>query len=127
MVEGASTWMLSKGEEELSQRPAPPALGGVFPAPSPASSASSSAGARTELRLEAGLPLASWDLVCSCEMMSPVPPLSEVLLGHRTTVSYERSPYLYPLYGLGELPQAFARLAAVYGGTYMLHKSIDRI
>ncbi|GMP43740.1 hypothetical protein CsSME_00012986 [Camellia sinensis var. sinensis] len=28
----------------------------------------------------------------------------------------------YPLYGLGELPQAFARLSAVYGGTYMLNK-----
>mmetsp|Transcript_9564 Transcript_9564/g.16904 ORF Transcript_9564/g.16904 Transcript_9564/m.16904 type:complete len:445 (+) Transcript_9564:56-1390(+) len=32
------------------------------------------------------------------------------------------SPYLYPRYGLGELPQAFARLSAVYGGTYMLNK-----
>uniref|UniRef100_A0A2C9UXH7 Guanosine nucleotide diphosphate dissociation inhibitor n=1 Tax=Manihot esculenta TaxID=3983 RepID=A0A2C9UXH7_MANES len=32
------------------------------------------------------------------------------------------SPYIYPLYGLGELPQAFARLSAVYGGTYMLRK-----
>ncbi|KAI3945996.1 hypothetical protein MKX01_024752 [Papaver californicum] len=32
------------------------------------------------------------------------------------------SPYIYPLYGLGELPQGFARLSAVYGGTYMLHK-----
>lgn len=32
------------------------------------------------------------------------------------------SPYIYPLYGLGELPQAFARLRAVYGGTYMLNK-----
>jgi RAB protein geranylgeranyltransferase component A len=57
-------------------------------------------------------------------------------------------PYIYPLYGLGELPQvypcqaiheklsvlvhyqlkllmfkkAFARLSAVYGGTYMLNK-----
>ncbi|XP_039019429.1 guanosine nucleotide diphosphate dissociation inhibitor At5g09550-like [Hibiscus syriacus] len=31
------------------------------------------------------------------------------------------SPYIYPL-GLGELPQAFARLSAVYGGTYMLNK-----
>ena len=40
---------------------------------------------------------------------------------------YEKSPYLYPLYGLGELPQAFARLAAVYGGTYMLHKPIERV
>ncbi|KAK9805668.1 hypothetical protein WJX72_010909 [[Myrmecia] bisecta] len=33
-----------------------------------------------------------------------------------------KSPYIYPLYGLGELPQAFARLSAVYGGTYMLNK-----
>jgi len=33
------------------------------------------------------------------------------------------SPYLYPLYGLGELPQGFARLSAVYGGTYMLAKT----
>lgn len=32
------------------------------------------------------------------------------------------SPYIYPLYGLAELPQAFARLSAVYGGTYMLAK-----
>eukprot|EP00286_Rhodomonas_abbreviata_P023499 CAMPEP_0181308742 /NCGR_PEP_ID=MMETSP1101-20121128/11637_1 /TAXON_ID=46948 /ORGANISM="Rhodomonas abbreviata, Strain Caron Lab Isolate" /LENGTH=524 /DNA_ID=CAMNT_0023415169 /DNA_START=21 /DNA_END=1593 /DNA_ORIENTATION=+ len=40
---------------------------------------------------------------------------------------YGKSPYLYPLYGLGELPQAFARLAAVYGGTYMLHKPISRV
>ncbi|KAH7520455.1 guanosine nucleotide diphosphate dissociation inhibitor At5g09550 [Ziziphus jujuba] len=32
------------------------------------------------------------------------------------------SPYIYPLYGLGELPQGFARLSAVYGGTYMLGK-----
>lgn len=33
-----------------------------------------------------------------------------------------RSPYIYPKYGLGELPQAFARLSAVFGGTYMLSK-----
>eukprot|EP01100_Stratorugosa_tubuloviscum_P003828 TRINITY_DN1930_c0_g1_i1.p1 TRINITY_DN1930_c0_g1~~TRINITY_DN1930_c0_g1_i1.p1 ORF type:complete len:442 (-),score=237.95 TRINITY_DN1930_c0_g1_i1:143-1468(-) len=38
-----------------------------------------------------------------------------------------KSPYIYPRYGLGELPQAFARLAAIYGGTYMLDKSIDEI
>jgi len=35
------------------------------------------------------------------------------------------SPYLYPLYGLGELPQAFARLSAVHGGTYMLNRDLD--
>lgn len=32
------------------------------------------------------------------------------------------APFIYPLYGLGELPQGFARLSAVHGGTYMLHK-----
>lgn len=38
-----------------------------------------------------------------------------------------KSPYIYPLYGLAELPQAFARLSAIYGGTYMLDKQIDEI
>ncbi|KAI9099332.1 GDP dissociation inhibitor [Phlyctochytrium arcticum] len=40
---------------------------------------------------------------------------------------YGKSPYIYPLYGLGELPQGFARLSAIYGGTYMLNKKIDEI
>lgn len=40
---------------------------------------------------------------------------------------YAKSPYIYPLYGLGELPQAFARLSAIYGGTYMLNKPVDEI
>merc|ERR1712093_227732 len=41
--------------------------------------------------------------------------------------SYGKSPYLYPVYGLGDLPQSFARLAAIYGGTYMLNKPIDGV
>lgn len=40
---------------------------------------------------------------------------------------YGKSPYLYPMYGLGELPQGFARLSAIYGGTYMLDKTVDEI
>eukprot|EP00026_Physarum_polycephalum_P008542 Phypoly_transcript_08630.p1 GENE.Phypoly_transcript_08630~~Phypoly_transcript_08630.p1 ORF type:complete len:445 (+),score=62.99 Phypoly_transcript_08630:90-1424(+) len=40
---------------------------------------------------------------------------------------YSKSPYIYPLYGLGELPQAFARLSAIYGGTYMLNKPVDEV
>lgn len=40
---------------------------------------------------------------------------------------YGKSPYLYPLYGLGELPQGFARLSAIYGGTYMLDKPCDEL
>jgi len=38
---------------------------------------------------------------------------------------YGKSPYLYPIYGLGDLPQGFARLSAIYGGTYMLNKPIE--
>jgi Rab GDP dissociation inhibitor len=41
--------------------------------------------------------------------------------------SYDKSPYLYPLYGLGELAQGFARLSAVYGGSYMLDKPVEDI
>jgi len=43
-------------------------------------------------------------------------------LYYQSLSSYGKSPYLYPLYGLGELPQGFARLSAVYGGTYMLDR-----
>ncbi|KAH0792210.1 GDP dissociation inhibitor family protein [Histomonas meleagridis] len=39
----------------------------------------------------------------------------------------QNSPYLYPMYGLGDLPQAFARLCAVWGGTYMLNTPVDNI
>ncbi|EPY35448.1 rab-GDP dissociation inhibitor [Angomonas deanei] len=40
---------------------------------------------------------------------------------------YGSSPYVYPLYGSGELPQAFSRLCAVYGGTYMLQTPVDKV
>lgn len=40
---------------------------------------------------------------------------------------FGKSPYVYPMYGLGELPQGFARLSAIYGGTYMLEKPVDDI
>lgn len=40
---------------------------------------------------------------------------------------WESSPYVYPLYGSGELPQAFSRLCAVYGGTYMLDTPVHSV
>uniref|UniRef100_A0A3B4UKH8 Rab GDP dissociation inhibitor n=2 Tax=Seriola dumerili TaxID=41447 RepID=A0A3B4UKH8_SERDU len=46
---------------------------------------------------------------------------SESLSRHNT------SPYLYPVYGLGELPQGFARLSAEYGGTFLLNKTVEEI
>jgi len=51
--------------------------------------------------------------------------IERVRLYHESLVQHGKSPYLYPLYGLGDLPQAFARLSAIYGGTYMLNKPID--
>lgn len=40
---------------------------------------------------------------------------------------YGSSPFLYPIYGLGGLPEAFSRLCAIHGGTYMLKTNIDEI
>merc|ERR1719460_883972 len=35
------------------------------------------------------------------------------------------SPFIYPIYGLGGLPEGFSRLSAINRGTYMLHKPVD--
>ena len=53
--------------------------------------------------------------------------VSRIRLYANSMARYGKSPYIYPLYGLGELPQGFARLSAIYGGTYMLNASIDEI
>ncbi|KAK7059135.1 Rab GDP dissociation inhibitor alpha [Paramarasmius palmivorus] len=52
---------------------------------------------------------------------------SRIVLYTTSMARYGKSPYIYPLYGLGELPQSFARLSAIYGGTYMLDKPIEKI
>jgi len=58
---------------------------------------------------------------------SAAPTLSKIRLYFESLARHLKSPYIYPLYGLGELPQAFARLSAIYGGTYMLNKPIEDI
>ena len=40
---------------------------------------------------------------------------------------FGNTPFLHSMYGSGELPQAFCRLCAVFGGTYYLGKDIDGI
>ncbi|KAM0746586.1 rab GTPase activator [Meredithblackwellia eburnea MCA 4105] len=50
-----------------------------------------------------------------------------IVLYTSSMARYGKSPYIYPLYGLGELPQGFARLSAIYGGTYMLDKQVEEI
>merc|ERR1712060_503214 len=39
-------------------------------------------------------------------------------------MQYGGSPFIYPIYGLGGLPEGFSRLAAINRGTYMLHKPV---
>lgn len=51
--------------------------------------------------------------------------IERIIMYLHSVARYGKSPYIYPLYGLGELPQAFARMSAVHGGTYMLGKPID--
>lgn len=40
---------------------------------------------------------------------------------------YGTSPYIYPIYGLGGLPEGFSRICAIHGGTFMLNQDIDEI
>uniref|UniRef100_A0A8C5E7H5 Rab proteins geranylgeranyltransferase component A n=2 Tax=Gouania willdenowi TaxID=441366 RepID=A0A8C5E7H5_GOUWI len=37
---------------------------------------------------------------------------------------YGNTPFLFPLYGLGEIPQCFCRMCAVFGGIYCLRHSL---
>ncbi|KAB5572400.1 GDP dissociation inhibitor [Coniochaeta sp. 2T2.1] len=53
--------------------------------------------------------------------------IERIRLYGNSVARYGKSPYIYPLYGLGELPQGFARLSAIYGGTYMLNTKIEDI
>jgi Rab GDP dissociation inhibitor len=53
--------------------------------------------------------------------------IARIRLYVNSMARYGKSPYIYPLYGLGELPQGFARLSAIYGGTYMLNTDVDEV
>jgi Rab GDP dissociation inhibitor len=51
--------------------------------------------------------------------------LDRVKLYVESLRAYGKSPYLYPIFGLGDLPQGFSRLSAIYGGTFMLNKPFE--
>ena len=40
---------------------------------------------------------------------------------------YGDSPFIYPVYGLGGIPEGFSRMSAIMGGTFMLNTDIDQI
>nr|XP_033466086.1 rab proteins geranylgeranyltransferase component A 1 [Epinephelus lanceolatus] len=40
---------------------------------------------------------------------------------------YGNTPFLFPVYGLGEIPQCFCRMCAVFGGIYCLRHSVTAL
>jgi len=55
-----------------------------------------------------------------------MPTIEKIKMYAYSVARYGNSPYIYPIYGLGGLPEGFARLCAVYGGVYMLDKKSRR-
>lgn len=53
--------------------------------------------------------------------------LKKIQLYVESLGKYGDSPFLYPIYGLGGLPESFSRLCAIHGGTYMLNTRVDDI
>jgi len=53
--------------------------------------------------------------------------IKKIKLYAQSLARYEKSPYIYPIWGLGGLPEGFSRLAAVHGGTYMLRRPVRKI
>jgi len=40
--------------------------------------------------------------------------------------AYGPSPFIYPIYGLAGIPEGFSRKCALYGGTFMLAKPVEK-
>jgi Rab GDP dissociation inhibitor len=56
-----------------------------------------------------------------------LPFIEKVKLYAYSVSRYGNSPFIYPMWGLGGLPEGFSRLAAIHGGVYMLNKPINKI
>jgi len=56
-----------------------------------------------------------------------LPAMMAVKLYGESLARYGKSPFIYPVYGLGGLPEGFSRLCAIHGGTFMLDKKVDEI
>ena len=53
--------------------------------------------------------------------------LSAIRLYAESLDRYGKSPFIYPVYGLGGLPEGFSRLCAIHGGTFILNKGVDEV
>jgi len=56
-----------------------------------------------------------------------IPCINRLKLYYDSLVRYGTSPYLYPKYGLGTLPEGFSRIAAVHGATYMMGRKVKQL
>ncbi|KAI5776358.1 GDP dissociation inhibitor [Geopyxis carbonaria] len=54
-------------------------------------------------------------------------PIERIILYVKSMARFGNSPYIFPAYGLGELPERFSFLSAVYGGTYALNTPLKEI
>ncbi|XP_061642161.1 rab GDP dissociation inhibitor beta [Phyllopteryx taeniolatus] len=53
--------------------------------------------------------------------------IKRIRLYAESLARHNTSPYIYPVFGLAELPQGFARLSAENGGTFLLNRTVDEI
>jgi len=53
------------------------------------------------------------------------PTINKCKLYVESLLRFGGSPFIYPIYGLGGLPEGFSRLAAIHNGTYMLNQGVD--
>lgn len=50
--------------------------------------------------------------------------LERIKLYMKSISAFGKSPFIYPSYGLGGIPEGFSRMCAINGGTFMLNKNI---
>ncbi|GAM21017.1 hypothetical protein SAMD00019534_041920 [Acytostelium subglobosum LB1] len=53
--------------------------------------------------------------------------IKSVLLYITSLLVYGQLPFLIPYYGYGDIPQAFCRLCAVFGGIYVLDRNVKQL
>ncbi|KAI9671090.1 MAG: Rab GDP dissociation inhibitor beta [Alyxoria varia] len=57
----------------------------------------------------------------------PMEAIQRIRLYVNSMSKFGNSPYIYPRYGIGDLPQSFCRLSAVHGGTFLLETDVDEV
>jgi Rab GDP dissociation inhibitor len=60
-------------------------------------------------------------------MSRPAKEVIELIKLYAHSVSrYGNSPYIYPVYGLGGLPEGFSRLCAIHGGQRTRSSNVNK-